>query len=105
MACDPSLARARQVWLEMAGVPMAFPADGGVDVAVSTGSRISPPGWIGIVALGDAAIITVPANSWVGTVREVLQGLPVEVLTNSDRLAQSCRSPRCWVRRAWLTSM
>jgi hypothetical protein len=25
MANDPLLARAREVWLEMAGVPMAFP--------------------------------------------------------------------------------
>ncbi|SEK06142.1 GNAT acetyltransferase [Micromonospora phaseoli] len=86
MACDVLLARARQVWLEMAGVPMAFPADSDVDVAVSTGSWLCPPGWIGIVALGDAAIVTVPAGGWAGVVREVLQGLPVEVLTDSDRL-------------------
>ncbi|MEV4714179.1 GNAT family N-acetyltransferase [Micromonospora sp. NPDC049374] len=86
MADDPLLARARQVWLEMADVPMAFPVDGGVGVAVSAGSRLCPTGWVGIVALGDAAIVTVPAGSRAGTVRAVLQGLPVEVLTDPDRL-------------------
>ncbi|MBQ1048185.1 GNAT family N-acetyltransferase [Micromonospora sp. C51] len=47
---------------------------------------MSPLGWVGIVALGDAAIVTVPADSWAGTVREVLRGIPVGVLTDSDRL-------------------
>src|SRR4051812_31983326 len=86
MAHDPLLARARKVWLEMAGVAMAFPADGGVEVAVSTRSLLCPPGWVGIVALGDAAIVTVPAGSLAGIVREVLHGMPVGVLTDSDRL-------------------
>lgn len=86
MAHDPLLARAREDWLEMAGVPMAFPADGDVEVAVSARSLLCPPGWVGIVALGDAAIVTVPAGSWAGIVRKVLHGLPVGVLTDSDRL-------------------
>ncbi|MEV6816859.1 GNAT family N-acetyltransferase [Micromonospora sp. NPDC051296] len=86
MAHDSLLARAREVWLEMAAVPMAFPADGGVDVAVSGRSRLCPPGWVGIVAVGDAAIVTVPADNWAETVRKVLVGLPVEVLTDADRL-------------------
>jgi hypothetical protein len=87
MADDPLLARAREVWLELAGVPMAFPADGdGVEVAVSAGSRLCPPGWVGIVALGDAAIATVPVVSWAGIVRNVLDELPVAVLTDADRL-------------------
>jgi hypothetical protein len=47
---------------------------------------LSPLGWVGIVALGDAAIVAVPADSWAGTVREVLRGIPVGVLTDSDRL-------------------
>ncbi|MEU9828504.1 GNAT family N-acetyltransferase [Micromonospora chersina] len=86
MAHDPLLARARELWLEMAGVPMAFPADGGVDVAISARSLLCPPGWVGIVALGDAAIVTVPSDSWAGIVRKVLHGLPVELLTDPDRL-------------------
>ncbi|MFG2107703.1 GNAT family N-acetyltransferase [Micromonospora chersina] len=86
MAPDQLLARARDAWLGMAGVPMAFPADGGVDVAVSTRSLLCPPGWVGIVVLGDAAIVTVPAGSTAGIVRQVLHGLPVGVLTYPDRL-------------------
>lgn len=86
MALDPLLARAREVWLEMASVPMAFPAGGGVEVAVSARSWLCPPGWVGIVALGDAAIVTVPAEGSAGIVRTALQRLPVEVLTDSHRL-------------------
>ncbi|WP_433532840.1 GNAT family N-acetyltransferase [Micromonospora sp. CA-263727] len=86
MAHDPLLVQARGIWLEMAGVPMAFPADGGVDVAVSAGSRFCPPGWVGIVALGDATLVTVPARNWAETVRKVLLGLPVDALTDADRL-------------------
>ncbi|MGC5053260.1 GNAT family N-acetyltransferase [Micromonospora sp. DT48] len=86
MTHDALLARAREVWLEMAGVPMAFPADGGVAVAASGRSQLCPPGWVGIVALGDAAIVTVPTERWVGIVRTALLGLPIEVLTDSERL-------------------
>lgn len=86
MADDPLLARARRVWLELAGVPMAFRGGGAVGVAVSAGSLLCPPGWVGIVALGDAAIVTVPSDPWAGTVRKALHGAPVEVLTDADRL-------------------
>jgi hypothetical protein len=86
MADDPLLARAREVWLDLAAVPMAFPADGGVEVAISARSLLCPPGWVGIVALGDAAIVTVPAGSWAGIVRKVLHGVPVRVMTDPDRL-------------------
>ncbi|GIJ24651.1 GNAT family N-acetyltransferase [Micromonospora lutea] len=86
MVDDALLARAREVWREMAGVPMAFPADGGVDVAISDRSQLCPPGWVGIVTLGNAAIVTVSADRWAGSVRTALLGLPVEVLTDPDRL-------------------
>ncbi|MER7456701.1 GNAT family N-acetyltransferase [Micromonospora sp. NPDC126480] len=86
MAHDPLLARAREVWLELAGVAMAFPAGGGVDVAASTRSLLCPPGWVGIVALNDAAIVTAPTDTQARIVREALHGLPVEALTDSDRL-------------------
>lgn len=86
MAHDPLLARAREAWCEMAGVPMAFPAGGGLDVAVSAGSLLCPPGWVGIVALGDAAIATVPSAGSVAMVRAVLRRLPVAELTAVGRL-------------------
>lgn len=86
MTHDPLLARARRVWLKMAGVSMDFPVGGGVEVAVSARSRLCPPGWVGIVGLGDAAVVTVPTGRWAGIVRTVLHELPVGVLTDADRL-------------------
>ena len=70
----------------MAGVPMAFHDEGGVEVAVSASSLLCPPGWVGIVVLGDAAIITAPTGSQATTVRTMLHDVPVEVLTDCDRL-------------------
>lgn len=86
MVADPLLARSREVWSKLAGVPVAFPAVGGAEVVVSAGSRLCPPGWVGIVALGGAAIVTVPADDLVGAVREALYGLPVAAVTDRDRL-------------------
>jgi hypothetical protein len=86
MADDPLLARARRAWCGLAGVPVAFPATGGAEVVVSAGSLLCPPGWVGIVALGDAAIVTVPAGEVAGVVREALDGLPVAAVTDPDRL-------------------
>ncbi|MFC8848533.1 MULTISPECIES: hypothetical protein [unclassified Micromonospora] len=65
---------------------MAFPADGGIEVAVSARSLLCPPGWAGIVDCGDAATVTVPTGDWARVMRERLRGLPVEILTDSDRL-------------------
>ncbi|GAA1627402.1 GNAT family N-acetyltransferase [Catellatospora bangladeshensis] len=79
------IARARQVWRELAGVPVTFPAEG-TEVVVSAGSLLCPPGWSGIVALGDAAIITVPADGVGELVRDRLGGLPVADLTHPDRV-------------------
>jgi hypothetical protein len=86
MVGDPLLARACEVWVELAGVPVAFPSVGGVEVVVSAGSLLCPPGWVGIVALGDAAIVTVPTDDVIGVVREALDGLPVAAVTDPDRL-------------------
>ncbi|MCI4061506.1 hypothetical protein MRQ36_02510 [Micromonospora sp. R77] len=61
---------------------MAFPADGGVEVAASASSLLCPPGWVGFVALGDAALATVPADSRAGLVREALHVLPVAEVGN-----------------------
>ena len=86
VAYDPLLTRARAAWVEMAGVPMAFHDEGGVEVAVSTSSLLCPPAWVGIVAMGDAAIITAPTGSQAATVRRMLHDMPLETLTDSDRL-------------------
>jgi len=86
VAGDPLLARARQIWVELAGVPVAFRAAGGIEVAVSAGSLLCPPGWVGIVALGGAAIVTVPEVGLVEVVRAAFDGLAVASVTDPDRL-------------------
>ena len=52
--------RARRVWREAAGVPLAFPEPGGLTVAVAPGSALAPRHWVGIVELRGAAVATVP---------------------------------------------
>ena len=86
MVGDRLLARARAVWVDLAGVPVAFPADGKVEVVASAGSRLCPPGWIGIVALGGAAIVTVPTDSMGATVHAALETIPLAAVTEPDRL-------------------
>jgi hypothetical protein len=83
MVNDFLVVRAQQVWLELAGVPVTFPAQG-ADVVVSARSLLCPPGWIGIVALGDAAIITVPVDGIAEIVRKRLGGLPIAAMTHPD---------------------
>src|SRR5262249_40594519 len=85
VAADRLLGRARRVWVELAGVPIDFPSHGAA-VAVSVVSLLCPPGWIGIVALGGAAISTVPADRLAEGVQEGLNRLPARALTEGDRL-------------------
>lgn len=53
MTIDPLPAGARRVWEDLAGVPLPFPRQGGVEMAVSPESGLCPAGWVGVVALGD----------------------------------------------------
>ncbi|MET0496605.1 MAG: GNAT family N-acetyltransferase [Actinoplanes sp.] len=77
---DSLTSRARELWVGLARVPIGF-QPGGVTVAVAPASLLCPPGWTGIVVIGDAAIATVTEESQVAVVREALQGL---ALTNLD---------------------
>ncbi|MEV2239804.1 GNAT family N-acetyltransferase [Micromonospora sp. NPDC049891] len=86
MDVDPLLTQARQLWIELAGAPVAFPTRG-VAVVASAESSTCPPGWVGIVALGDAAICTVPTDDLVGVVTRACHMLPVAALTDPERLA------------------
>lgn len=88
MASESVIVRARQVWLELAGVPVTFPAEGS-EVVVSERSLLCPPGWSGIVTLGNAAIITVPAEGIAELVRQRLGGLPVAALTQPARVCRA----------------
>jgi GNAT superfamily N-acetyltransferase len=53
---------ARRLWTSLAGAPVMF-VEGDLRVVVSPGSLLCPPGWVGIVSLGGAAIATAP-NEW-----------------------------------------
>ncbi|MFD9867581.1 GNAT family N-acetyltransferase [Streptomyces niveus] len=55
---DPELDHARALWSELAGFPVEFTAP--TAVVTAPGSRLCPPGWAGIVRIGDAAVVTAP---------------------------------------------
>ncbi|MFB7556412.1 GNAT family N-acetyltransferase [Streptomyces brevispora] len=78
MPIDPLLLRARALWEDLARVPVSFPSPGGVHVVVSQESGPCPAGWLGVVALGESAIVTVPTESAAVIVRGALAGLSVE---------------------------
>ncbi|MGW1774792.1 GNAT family N-acetyltransferase [Streptomyces sp. NPDC002104] len=78
----PLLVRARGVWQELARVPVSFAPSGGVEVAVSPGSGLCPAGWVGAVALGGSAIVTVPGEAAAGLVRDALAGLSAEAVVD-----------------------
>lgn len=73
-------ARARELWQALADEAAGFsPA---ASVAVSPGSRLCPPGWAGIVVIGDAAIATAPDQETARQLRQALSGLPMASLTD-----------------------
>jgi hypothetical protein len=83
MSMDPLLAGARGLWEELASVPVSFAPTGGMSVVVSPESRMCPSGWVGVVVLGDAAIVTVPGEDMAETVRDALARLPVGALADA----------------------
>jgi len=74
------------MWADLAGGPVEFPLNGGVEVVVSAGSRICPPGWGGVVVVGDAGIATVPHDSLIQVLSEALADLPLPAVTDADQL-------------------
>lgn len=77
---------ARELWEDLARVPVSFPPKGGVNVVVSAESRLCPPGWVGVVALGGSAIATAPNERVAETLRAALAGLPVEAMVDAASL-------------------
>ncbi|MFI7299501.1 hypothetical protein ACIBTS_38240, partial [Streptomyces sp. NPDC050121] len=82
MPMDPLRARARALWMDLAGAPVSFPPRGEVTVVASPHSGLCPAGWVGVVALGGSAIVTVPGEGAAGPVREALAGLPVAAVVD-----------------------
>ncbi len=78
-------ARTRALWEGLAGVPVAFsPA---IRVSVSPQSGICPPGWAGIVVIGEEAIATAPAPGLAHALQQALGGLPAASLTDAGVLS------------------
>jgi GNAT superfamily N-acetyltransferase len=78
-------ARARQLWEYLAGTDAAFtPA---ISVAVSPRSYLCPPGWAGIVVLGDAALATAADHDTARSVERALSGLPAPSLAHTGVLS------------------
>ncbi|MBP0454195.1 GNAT family N-acetyltransferase [Kitasatospora sp. RG8] len=88
MATDPLMVRARGLWEELASAPVSFAPTGGVSVVVSPQSRLCPAGWVGIAALGDAAIVTAPGEDTARIVRDALAKLPVGAVTDADAVRE-----------------
>jgi hypothetical protein len=51
-------------------------------VAVSPGSRLCPPGWVGIVVIGNAALITAPDADLAARLQGAIGDVQVAALTD-----------------------
>ncbi|MEU5870592.1 GNAT family N-acetyltransferase [Glycomyces sp. NPDC047369] len=89
MVDDSLTTRTKALWELLAAAPVTFPPGAGVEVVVSPGSRMCPPGWAGLVVLGGSAIATVPTEEAVKPVREALSRLAPESFTRSEVLREA----------------
>lgn len=83
------MARARELWEDLARVPVSFAQPYGVNVVVSPRSGLCPVGWVGVVALGGSAIVTAPNDSAAVIVRDALGRLPVEAVVDSALIREA----------------
>ncbi|MEU0357724.1 hypothetical protein [Streptomyces cyaneofuscatus] len=74
MPIDATTGRARALWQEPAAAPDAVFGTPGVCVAPD--STLAPPSWVGVVTIGEAALITVPTAPAADCVRTGLTGRP-----------------------------
>ncbi|MGW4553772.1 GNAT family N-acetyltransferase [Streptomyces sp. NPDC004365] len=88
MQIDPLQARARALWEGLAAAPVSFLAGGGVSVVASPKSSLCPPGWVGVVSLGDAAVVTAPTEPSAALVRDGLEALPMAAVTDADAVRE-----------------
>ncbi|MEU2131153.1 GNAT family N-acetyltransferase [Streptomyces sp. NPDC018352] len=88
MSNDSLLIRAQGLWQELASAPVSFGAVGEVGVAASPDSRFCPPGWVGIVLLGGAAVVTAPSVKSAARVRQAVAELPADRLTDPEAVGR-----------------
>ncbi|GAA3871624.1 GNAT family N-acetyltransferase [Streptomyces sedi] len=89
MVTDSLITGVRARWAGWAGVPASFPGRGEANVVVAPESGLCPPGWVGAVVLGGAALVTAPSEPTAELVRATLGALPAEA-----RQVVSFGSPR-----------
>jgi RimJ/RimL family protein N-acetyltransferase len=78
-------ARARELWEYLAGSAGFTPS---LTSAVSPQSYLCPPGWVGIVVLGDAVLATAPDPETARFVEQGLSDLPAASLTDTAALSK-----------------
>jgi GNAT acetyltransferase len=87
-AVYPSMltARCRAMWESLTGSPAGF--EPLLRVAVSPGSRLGPPGWVGIVVIADAVIASAPTPDIAQAVQQAIGTLPPASLTDPTVLSK-----------------
>lgn len=91
VSAEPLIARVRALWEGLATAPVSFAPNSGVSgitVVSSPTSRMCPPGWAGIVVLGDAAIVTAPTEHAAETIQRAIAGRPVHGLVDPETLGR-----------------
>lgn len=83
------VAAARSRWAHLAAPDAAFAHDGAA-VVVAPGSRLCPPGWVGVVSLGGATLVSVPDEATTAAVAPLL-ALEVDARTDADAVASVLR--------------
>jgi L-amino acid N-acyltransferase YncA len=82
------LAQARDLWTDIASTNVAFPSTG-LTVVTSPTSKMCPPGWMGLVVLGEAAIATAPDDENAERARRLLADLSIAQLRSDEGVAHA----------------
>ena len=90
MSGDAILEHAQRLWATLAATPVTF-STSAIEGAVSPRSLLCPPGWVGMVVVGNAAIATAPDDSAAEIVQQILNSLPPAAMT--DPAAVRARLP------------
>ncbi|MFD3519238.1 GNAT family N-acetyltransferase [Streptomyces sp. NPDC058653] len=83
----PAMTHARALWTELAGVQVEFTSP--ADVVVAPDSLLCPPGWAGIVRIGDAAVVTAPDTRGADALRRAARHLSSAELVDPARLREA----------------